>query len=278
MRDASCGMVLPPRPRLLEFAIGFAFWLGLVVVLEPGNILRAGGALPLGREVARLTAAGLLGALVTPVVFALARRWPVEGEARWARATLHAGCDAGLAILLIVLGGILAWLIGFDRRPLLVALESQLVVDGLLLFFAVVALDGIAHAALFYRRAQSAADPPLPPASGYLSQVTVKARGTMTILPLADVAWIEAQGNYLALHAGGAVHLIRETLAKFESRLDPERFVRIHRGSIVALTRVRTIETLPGGDAMVMLEGGDAVRMSRSYRDTVAARISTTRH
>jgi hypothetical protein len=265
---------LPDRSRSWpwEFVLGFAYWLGLVLVLEPGNVLRADGVLPLGQEAMRLVAAGVLGAAITPAVFALVRRRPVEGEARWMRAALHAGSDAGLAVLLILVAGVLAWLFGFDRRPLGAAIADQLVVDGLLLFFAVAALDGIAHAVFFYGRAQRAADPPAPQ-TGYLTQVTVKARGTMTILPLSEVRWIEAQGNYLALHAGGRTHLIRETLARFEAKLDPARFARVHRGSVVALDRVRAVAALPGGDATLTLDDGTALRMSRSYREAVTARI-----
>jgi hypothetical protein len=261
----------PPWPR--ELAIGFFYWLALVVVLEPGNILRADGGLAFWPEAIRMAAAGALGAAITPAVFMLARHLPVEGEARWRRIALHAGADAGLALLLIVVAGILAWAAGLDRRPLAPALGDQLAVDGLLLFFAVVALDGISHAFFFYARAQGAAGASPEPVSGYLLQVPVKARGKLILLDLADVAWIEAQGNYLALHAGGATHLIRETLARFEAKLDPARFARVHRGAIVAVARVREIVALAGGDANVVLDDGAVVRMSRSYREAVMGRV-----
>jgi DNA-binding LytR/AlgR family response regulator len=262
--------------RLQELSIGFVYWLALVVVLEPGNVMRADGGLPLWPEVARLVAAGALGASITPAVFALARHRPIEGEGRWTRAAIHVAAATGLAVALIVVAGVLAWAVGFDRRPLAAAIADQLAIDGLLLFFAVAALDGIAHAVFFYRRAQSAADAPPEPAAGHLTRVAVKARGRLSLLDLAEVAWIEAQGNYLALHAGDATHLIRETLARFEAKLDPARFVRIHRGAIVAAPRIRTIAMLPGGDATVTLDDGSAVRMSRSYRDAVTARLSGT--
>jgi hypothetical protein len=264
---------IPASTLLRELAAGFVYWLALVLVLEPGNVLRSSGTLPPGHEIARLIAAAILGAIITPLVFALVRRFPVEGSERWSRMAIHAAAGAGFAVFLIVIAGVLAWAIGFDTRPLAHAIRDQLVVDGLLLFFAMIALDGLGHAALFYRRAKSAADAPLGPASGYLTQISVKTRGMLTILDLADVVWIEAQGNYLALHANGGAHLIRETLARFESKLDPEHFARIHRGAIVALPRIRTIEALPGGDANVTLDGGETVRMSRSYRDAVKERI-----
>jgi two-component system, LytTR family, response regulator len=262
------------RPNRLpqEVLLGFVYWLALVVVLEPGNVLRNETA-SVGREALRLAGAGLLGAMFTPLVFTLTRRFPVEGEARWRRAGVHLLAAGGIAAALILSAGLLARLFGIDRRPLGAALRDQFAVDGLLLFFAVAALDGIAHAFHFYRRAQSASDAPPGPATGYLTQVPVKARGTLILLPLSDVAWIEAQGNYLALHAGGAVHLIRETLARFEAKLDPARFVRIHRGAVVAVARIRAVAALPGGDANIALDDGTTVRMSRGYREAVKARI-----
>jgi DNA-binding LytR/AlgR family response regulator len=272
--DTSDHFALPSR-LARELGFGFVYWLALVLVLEPGNVLRAEGALRLWPEVLRLVAAGALGAGATPAVFALARRLPIEGERRGRRIALHAAADAGMALLLIVVAGVLAWMSGLDRRPLAPAIGDQLAIDGLLLLFAVAALDGIAHAFFFYRRAQSAADAPPGPAAGYLVQVPVKVRGRLILLDLADVAWIEAQGNYLALHEGGAAHLIRETLARFEAKLDPARFARIHRGTIVAVARMHEIAALPGGDATVTLDDGTDLRMSRSYRDAVRKRFET---
>ncbi len=262
-----------PKALLTELAIGFSFWLALVLVLEPGNILRASGALPVGRELFRLIGAGALGASVTPFVFALTRRQPVEGPAWWERGAIHLLAAGGIAITLVVISAVLAWATRLDAHPLLPTLRDQLAFNGLLLFFATIALDCIGHAMLFYRRALTAADPAPAPSSGYLSQVTVKARGVLTLLDLADVVWIEAQGNYLALHAGGTAHLIRETLARFESKLDPNQFVRIHRSAVVAVGRIRTLERQPGGDAKIILDDGSIVRMSRSYGEALKAKI-----
>jgi DNA-binding LytR/AlgR family response regulator len=255
-----------------ELGLGFVYWLALVVVLEPGNVVR-GAVLPLGWEAMRLVVAGALGAAVTPAVFALTRRFPIEGTAWWRRAAVHLAGDAGLAAGLVVVAGVLAALFGIDRRPLAAALLDQMTVDGLLLFFAVVALTGIAHAVLFYRRAQRALPAPEAPVTGYLMVVPVKTRGRVTLLEIARVDWVEAQGNYLALHAGSETHLIRETSARFETLLDPGRFVRIHRQSIVALDRVRTIASLPSGDATVTLGNGTELRMSRSYREAVRGKF-----
>jgi DNA-binding LytR/AlgR family response regulator len=95
----------------------------------------------------------------------------------------------------------------------------------------------------------------------------VKTRGRVTLVELDDVDWIETQGNYLALHVGSAVHLIRESHARFEEGLDPARFARIHRRMIVAVDRIGDIAPLGAGDAALRLKDGTELRVSRSFRD-----------
>ena len=94
----------------------------------------------------------------------------------------------------------------------------------------------------------------------------VRGRERTVVVDAADVDWIEAADYYATLHAGGKAHLIRETLTDLAERLDPERFVRVHRSAIVNLDRVREIHPLFRGDAELVLAGGARVRMSRTRR------------
>ncbi len=258
-----------------EFGLGFLYWLAFVVVLEPGNIARAlqgGTTVPVGQEAFRLVGAGLLGAMATPAVFALTRRFAIEGPLRWRHAAIHMAADAVLAVTLTASGCVLAFLfLAEERRPLLTALREQIAVDGLLLFFCLAVLTAIAHATLFFGRIQ------VKPDSGYLSTVPVKTRGRTVLVDLADVDWIETQGNYLALHAGSAVHLIRDTSVHFEAALDPARFTRIHRQTLVALDRIRAITALLGGDATLHLADGTELRVSRNFREVVKSRFEARR-
>jgi two-component system, LytTR family, response regulator len=84
-----------------------------------------------------------------------------------------------------------------------------------------------------------------------------------------DVDWIEACGNYVFVHVGETRHLYRHTMAALEARLDPDRFVRIHRSTIVNLFAIRSLEPIYAGDYDVRLKNGRALRMSRSYRDAL---------
>jgi two-component system LytT family response regulator len=86
-------------------------------------------------------------------------------------------------------------------------------------------------------------------------------------VPAGDVDWIEGSGNYAKLHVGRETHLVRSTLAALESELDPTRFARVHRSAIVALDRVRELQSLGGGEYRVVLRDGTQVPMSQRYRD-----------
>jgi two-component system LytT family response regulator len=86
-------------------------------------------------------------------------------------------------------------------------------------------------------------------------------------VPASDVDWIEGSGNYAKLHVGRETHLVRATLSALDEALDPARFARVHRSAIVALDRVRELQSLGGGEYRVVLRDGTQVPMSQRYRD-----------
>jgi two-component system, LytTR family, response regulator len=87
-------------------------------------------------------------------------------------------------------------------------------------------------------------------------------------VPLREVVRLSADGNYVQVHtARGQRHLLRETLARLEARLDPERFARIHRSEIVNVDFVAEVQPAFHGDYTVRLKNGEEVRLSRRYQD-----------
>jgi len=88
-----------------------------------------------------------------------------------------------------------------------------------------------------------------------------------------EIEWIEAQGNYAALHVGESVELIRETMASLERRLDPARFTRIHRGIIVRIDHIRDLSPHPTGEYTVRMHGGASLLSGRTYRARLAALV-----
>ncbi|HJR72525.1 MAG TPA: response regulator [Luteimonas sp.] len=121
----------------------------------------------------------------------------------------------------------------------------------------------LAHGSDLGSLATQAAPAPRPLAIG--------ATGGGLIFEPAEIAWIEADDYYAAVHAKGKRHLVRESLASLEQRLDPVRFVRVHRRAIVNLAQVRGLQS--GEDGGVLLRDGTVVPLSRRRREQVAAAI-----
>jgi len=105
----------------------------------------------------------------------------------------------------------------------------------------------------------------LPPLRRFLVRTT---RG-YHFVNAGDVEWIEAEGNYAALHAGGRVHLVRHTMKALEERLDPSAFVRVHRSAIVNVECVVRAEPLGHGEYRLQLRSGARVETSRGYSGRV---------
>ena len=108
-------------------------------------------------------------------------------------------------------------------------------------------------------------------------RLLVKSEGRVEVLPLHEVDYLEAARNQVRIHSGRTVHLLRETLTSLEARLDPGRFARIHRSIIVNLDRVAAIEPWFSGDAIVVLQQGAKLRLSRSYRQDLEERLTRSR-
>jgi two-component system LytT family response regulator len=93
------------------------------------------------------------------------------------------------------------------------------------------------------------------------------------VLDASEIDWIQAEDYYAAVYALGKRHLIRESLASLEERLDPKCFVRVHRSAIVALDRVRELRSVDLGEWVVVLRDGTRVPVSRRRRERVAEAI-----
>lgn len=97
-------------------------------------------------------------------------------------------------------------------------------------------------------------------------RIVVKSGSRSIFLRKGSIEWVEAQGDYVKLHSGKECHLLRETMNALSDRLDPDRFVRIHRSRIVNLDYIREIRPLWGGDYTVLMRDGTEFTMSRTYR------------
>lgn len=104
----------------------------------------------------------------------------------------------------------------------------------------------------------------------YRERFAVEVRRQTRIVPVADIDYVASAGAYAELHVGAEVLVVRETMQTIEAGLDPGRFFRIHRSTIVQLDRVAAILSAPGGDYAVRLHDGTRLGLSRSRREALA--------
>lgn len=100
----------------------------------------------------------------------------------------------------------------------------------------------------------------------YLEWLTIKKDERITLLRVADVLWIEAQGNYVSLKSTEKSELLRETMDSLESQLDPRIFVRIHRSTIVNINQIKELQVWARGEYRVVTHSGKTFALSRGYR------------
>ncbi|HEX8176419.1 MAG TPA: LytTR family DNA-binding domain-containing protein [Pyrinomonadaceae bacterium] len=105
--------------------------------------------------------------------------------------------------------------------------------------------------------------------SKYLERLVIKSGGRVFFLDTDDIDWIEAEGNYVSVHTGKKSHLLRETISSLEAQLDPKKFLRIHRSSIVKIDRIKELQPWFHGEYRVILLDGTQLTLSRNYRENL---------
>ena len=115
--------------------------------------------------------------------------------------------------------------------------------------------------------AEAAAHP--PPREGAVERLSIRDGDGYRVVPVERIRWIQAVGNYVALHVEGRELLHRATLQELERSLPSQRFARIHRGAIVNLAEVAALHPVSHGDFRVVLRDGTELRMSRKYRSAL---------
>lgn len=108
----------------------------------------------------------------------------------------------------------------------------------------------------------------------YSARFVIKEEGRIFFVNTSEIDWIEAKGNYALVHAGKKSHLIREAMNSLEGQLNPQKFFRIHRSTIVNIERIREMQPLFHGDCRITLHDGTKLLMSRRFRDKLRTHLS----
>ncbi len=101
----------------------------------------------------------------------------------------------------------------------------------------------------------------------YLDRVVIRADGRITFLQTREIDWLEADDKYVHLHTGKGTRMVRQTLSAMEEQLDPGKFVRVHRSTMVNTDRIKELQPLFNGEHSLILEDGTRLTVSRKYKD-----------
>jgi two-component system LytT family response regulator len=110
-----------------------------------------------------------------------------------------------------------------------------------------------------------------PSGNAWLERFVIRSSGRIFFLKADEVDWIEADSNYLKLHVGKSYHLIRGSMQAVEKKLDPAKFMRIHRSVIVNISRIQELQSWFHGEYKVILRDSTKLTLSRGYRDRLQA-------
>ncbi|HYE43775.1 MAG TPA: LytTR family DNA-binding domain-containing protein, partial [Caulobacteraceae bacterium] len=202
-------------------------------------------------------------ACLTPPLAWTAQRIEARVSGRWRRLALYAAGFPLTTAAHVMLFALLFWPLYNDggriASPWAMGLRMMAPnLDTNLLFYALVVAGAVA--ALHWRRRQVPAPAAPSPVPVFLR---ARSRGVVRSLPLEEIDWIGAAGNYAEAHVNGATHLLDDSLTALAARLPADAFARIHRSALVRLDRVAEVRSLGRGDALVRLRSGAELRLSR---------------
>lgn len=100
-------------------------------------------------------------------------------------------------------------------------------------------------------------------------KITVKDGSDIQFIRVADISWVDAAGDYMCIHAAGKTHIMRITMKQLEGMLNPAKFLRVHRSTIVNSRVIVGAQTLSNGEYLLNLEGDTQLKVSRSYKDRI---------
>ncbi len=118
--------------------------------------------------------------------------------------------------------------------------------------------------------AAESADPDSHATNRYEKLINIKDRGQIFRVDVDSIEKIDAAGDYMCIYTGDNTLILRETMKDLAKRLDPRRFQRVHRSTIVNMDQVRQVKPHTNGECFLVLDSGAQVKVSRSYREVVA--------
>lgn len=111
--------------------------------------------------------------------------------------------------------------------------------------------------------------------NNYLTHIPIKTGTKTSLIPLTEIEFFQAKADYISIITSTSVFLIRTTLAELENTLDPKKFIRVHKSTIINSELIKKIESLPSGDLTIVTRGDKLIRASRNYKERLKPLLNT---
>lgn len=262
-------------------AIGLAWAVVALVFAAQGYAISAyrGAPQPWWPSLGYSLAIFSVWALLTPAIVQAVALIEATVARRSGRVLVYVAGLPVVSALHVALFALLYWPVYSDggRVPTRAAMAARMFVQNVdtnTLFYLLV----VGIAVVVMRRRQEARPAVTPTAAAPSdaaepAPLQVRTRGRLQLVPLAQIDWIQAAGDYAEVHAGRHAHLLDESLSSLAERLPAAEFARIHRQSVIRVDRVKEVRSLGRGDAAVVLANGTELRLSRRYRANLLGRL-----
>ena len=265
--------------RLRTIGITLAAWTGIAALFSLQRIYgfaSKGADLAWDRLALEMTVTWGGWAILTPVIVFAVRRLPLASENPW-RAMLHVpiGVGVGLvhSLLVATITPLFIWRPSFAPiRDMFAGRLASAIAFETLIYFMVAA---VFYAYIYATEARQRQIAFATAESDRADSLAVPARDGLLRVPVKSIDWLQAEDNYVRLHAAGHSHLLRTTLSALEKRLGAQDFVRIHRSAMVSVPRIARLKRMASDRYAVILINGTQLRVSRAYRKRVVAAMET---
>lgn len=111
---------------------------------------------------------------------------------------------------------------------------------------------------------------------GMDKKLAIKSHDGTVLVEIEEIDWVDAAGDYMCIHVRGETHILRSTLKNLMQKLDPDKFKRVHRSTLVNLDRIARVTPLKKGEFLLDLGNQERLKVSRNYRDAIKAFLEET--
>ncbi|MEP1096868.1 MAG: LytTR family DNA-binding domain-containing protein [Cyclobacteriaceae bacterium] len=210
----------------------------------------------------------LVWAFFTPLVYSIYKRFSIISKSRGDFLLIHLGLSLLVAFVQLIISGFLKYLLwnlfvdDVTFSDVLLLLLEKFHIDLLVYWILIGAFSLVDWTGLNEMKTESSE-------SQYLERLAVKATLKLLIIQVDEISCFEAYGDYVKVYSGDKFYLINDSMAELEKKLDPKKFTRIHRSTIINLSEVREIEPHINKEFYLTMKSGKKLKASRTYQENL---------